>query len=321
MEGTNTGQLREVDVPTLLSTIAQQLDQNQGHLNNVDGAGTHGQRMAVAFNAAAAAARKSGSDDAGTQLEAAAQALRAQGKGKAAAFYADGLQQAARDFSGQQNISSANLLPFLQSFLGGVESNNPARPGQGTMIDAIQPAVSALNQAQQSGQPLEGGLLQMLGAAINGTQGTASNQGSVDPGAASATNVIGGIVAALAPTLLNMLMSNLGKGASGGAAPSYSTPQGGLGGYSQGNYPQSGGTDLGGLLGGLMGGQGVQTSLDAEPQGSSASPAQGGGVDLGGLLGGLMGGQGGQQQSSGGSTDWLGGLLGGLMGGSGQSGR
>lgn len=312
MDATNMGQLRNVDVPTLLSTIAQQLDQNQGHLNQVDNSGTHGQRVALAFNAAADAARQSGSNDAGAQLEAAAQAMRRQGKGKATAFYADGLEQAARNFSGQQGISSDNLLPFLQSFLGGIERNNPATPGQGTMIDAIQPAVSALNQAQQSGQPLQGGLLDMLGAAINGTQSTASSRGTVDPGAASATNVIGGIVAALAPTLINMLMSNMSKGSAGGGAM-----PGGFG-TSTGGYgaPQG---DLGGLLGSLMSSQGVQTGLDAEPRGSYQ---QGGGVDLGGLLGGLMGAQGGQQQAGGsGSMDWVGGLLGGLMGNSGQRGR
>lgn len=287
------GQIREVDVPTLLSSIAQQLDQNQGHLNQVDGAGTHGQRMAVAFNAAAAAASNSGSNDAGTQLRAAAQAMREQGKGKAAAFYADGLEQAASDFSGKQTISSDNLLPFLQSFLGGVERNNPAKPGQGTMIDAIQPAVSALNEAQQSGQPMEGGMLQMLGAAINGTQATASNRGAVDPGAASATNVIGGIVAALAPSVLNILMSNLGKGASGSTTSSYGTQQG----------------DLGGLLGGLMGGQSNPGSLGGQQQ-----PGGSGSMDwVGGLLGGLMGGQP-QGSQQGGAGTGLGGLLGGLMG-------
>ncbi len=316
MAGQNMDQLRQVDVPTLLSSIAQQLSQTQDQLNSVDNKGTHGQRMATAFNAAAEAAHNSGSNDAGVQLQAAAQAMRQQSTGKAASFYADGLEHAAADFKGQQSISSANLLPFLQSFLGGVESNNPARPGQGTMLDAIHPAVNALNQAEKAGQPIEAGLLQSLSAAITGTQGTAGNQGTVDPGAASATNVIGGIITALAPSLITMLFnkgdntSNYATQPQGGLAGDLGTLLGGLTGsqsQSQSQQQSGGSVDLGGLLSGLMGSN--QSQLDDQQQGA------GGNVDIGGLLGGLMGSQSGGQQS-GGSMDWVGGLLGGLLGGS-----
>lgn len=335
----DTPQTRTVDVPTLLSTIADQLSQNQGQLNNVDGAGTHGNRVAAAFSAAANAAADAGSADAGEQLAAAADAMRQRGSGKAASFYADGLEQAAADFKGQASISADNLLPFLQSFLGGIQANNPARAGQGTMLDAIQPAVNAVNQVSRSGQTTEKGLLDILGAAIGGTQQTASN-GTVDPGAASATNVIGGIITAVAPTLISMLLSHGGssQGQGGGAAGGLGGLLGGLLGGGQGSGSGSaGGIDIGGLLGGLMGGgQGQSNSSDYEgyqtqQQNQQQNQQQGGGGfggDLGGLLGGLMGGQqsGAQssqssgQQSGGGDLGWLGGLLGGLAGGGQGSG-
>ena len=296
-------QTRSVDVPTLLATIAQQLANSRDQLNGVDGAGTHGQRMAVAFTAAAQAARDVDSSDAGVQLFAAAQAMRKQGTGKAVNFYADGLEDAAEQFKGQEAISMDNALLFLQSFLGGVERNNPAKPGQGTMIDALEPAVTALERAQQSGQPAEAGLLETLQASILGTQRTANDRGRVDPGAASATNVIGGIITALAPTLISMFLNR------GGNQQSTNQQPGGLGG-------------LGGLLGGLLGGGAQQ----AQPDYRGQYPGQQGSNDpfggLGGLLGGLMGG-GSQPQGQGGSggmggMDWIGGLLGGLAGG-GQS--
>ena len=133
------------------------------------------------------------SGDAGAQLRAAAQAMATQGSGKAAKFYANGLQAAAQQFAGQSNISADNLVPFLQSFVSGVQQNNPARPGQGTMIDALNPALNALTSAQGSGEDTIGAMSSALGAAITGTQRTAGTAGRVDPGAASATNVLGGI--------------------------------------------------------------------------------------------------------------------------------
>src|SRR5204863_9872930 len=111
----------QVDVATILNSIAGQLQQNQAQLNNVDGGGTHGQRMSDAFTAAANAAQSAGSNDAGAQLMQAAQAMKEQGQGKAATFYAQGLEQAAKKFEGQSGIGMDDLGPFLQSFLGGVK--------------------------------------------------------------------------------------------------------------------------------------------------------------------------------------------------------
>lgn len=61
-ENTGTDQVRSVDVPTLLASIANQLTQNQGHLNQVDRTGTHGDRIAQAFTAAAQAAANTSGD-------------------------------------------------------------------------------------------------------------------------------------------------------------------------------------------------------------------------------------------------------------------
>lgn len=78
-----------------------------------------------------------------------------------------------------------------------------------------------------------------------------------------------------------------------------------LGGGAQQQAPaKPAGMDLGGLLGGLMGG-GQKTN------------SQAGGIDLGGLLGGLMGSGGGQQS---GGMD-MGSILGSLLGGAGGSSK
>src|SRR5438132_10536104 len=124
--------------------------------------------MAEAFRKAADAAQQTGSNDAGDQLAAAASAMREQGEGKAAGYYADGLEQAATQMQGRQGISLADLLPFLQSFLGGVQRNNPAQPGQGTMIDALMPAVQSLMGARGQGMSMSQAIMQALGSAVSG---------------------------------------------------------------------------------------------------------------------------------------------------------
>lgn len=253
---------RQVDVPTLLQSIAAQLSQSQEGIDQASGS-THGRRMAQAFQTAAEAAREAGTGDAGAQLQRAAAAMRRQGQGVAAGFYADGLESAAVQVKGQSGISMEDLVPFLQSFVGGVEANNPAKPGQGTMLDALAPALGALRGSQSTGNT-QGGILDALGAALSGAQRT-ERDGRLDPGAASAVNVIGGIIMALAPSLIGGL----------------------LGGRQQTSSAGGGSGGLGDLVGGLLGGQ--QQGGNGPPQGS-ADPFGG----LGGLLGGLLGGQ--QQQ-------------------------
>ncbi len=245
---------RKVDVGTLLGQVASMLAQNRGNLNGL-GNGTHGDRMANAFEAAAEAARSASTDDAGQQLAMAAQAMRQVGRGRAANYYANGLQQAASQFQGQSGISANDLGPLLQSLLGGVQQGNPAQPGQGTLLDALGPAVAAFMGAKQQGQDERQAAMDALQSAVSGAKGTAS-RGYVDPGAASATGVIGGIIGALLPSVLGALMH-------GGASqqPDYGQQPGYGQGYGQ-QYEQPQQDPLGGLggliggaLGGLTGGQ------------------------------------------------------------------
>ncbi|MDQ3928059.1 MAG: dihydroxyacetone kinase subunit L [Chloroflexota bacterium] len=302
---------RTVDVGSLLDSVAQMLKQNQSGLDNTgaaQGANAHGQRMAAAFQVAASAARKTRSRDAGKQFAAAAEAMRRGGKGRATQYYANGLELAAQEFRGKQGLTTDDLGPLLQALAGGAQQGNPAQPGQGSMLDALLPAAQGFTNARGSGQDAQAAALQALGGAVMGARNTQQAQrgnwfggpqppsGAMDPGAASATNIIGGIVSALLPQLLGALMSRMGGGQSQGQAPTQGLPQ--MGGDP--NDPLGG---LGGLLGGLGG------LLGGSQQGQ--------GDPLGGL-GALLGGGQNQQQGQGNPLeDLLGGQspLGGMFGG------
>lgn len=278
-------QNKMVSVGNLLSSIASTLGQNQGNLDQLDAGGSHGTRMAQAFDAAAQAAQRTGTQDAGEQLSAAAQAMRQQGKGRAAGFYANGLEQAASQFQGKNGIAASDLLPLLQSLAGGAQQGNPAKSGQGTMLDALLPAVSALTGAQQQGADPNQAAIQAMSSAANGAMGTITRtrgggQGgssSIDPGAASAMGVLGGIFQALLPGLMSMASQ---KFLGGSNAPQSQFPAS----QASTNDPMGGFGGLGGLLGGLLGGSGAQDSVS----GNVGMGDQTGGLD--GLLGGLLGG-------------------------------
>ncbi|HYP38752.1 MAG TPA: DAK2 domain-containing protein, partial [Chloroflexia bacterium] len=170
---------QQVDVGSLLDSVASMLNQNQDRLNETDAGpdgGTHGKRMADAFRNAAAAARSAPTEDAGDQLRVAAQEMRRAGQGKAAGYYADGLEHAATQFDGRSGISQGDLQPFLQSFLGGVQQNNPAQPGQGTMLDALMPAVTEFMAAKQQGLDTSQAAMRALGSAVTGAKSTGSHR-------------------------------------------------------------------------------------------------------------------------------------------------
>lgn len=295
---------RTLDVGSLLDSVAQTLTQNQSGLNSTDvgqGGGTHGDRIAQAFGVAAQAARQTAgqSNDAGAQFAAAAQAMRQAGQGKATQYYANGLEEAAQQFRGQQGVSAADLGPLLQSFVGGAQRNNPAQPGQGSMLDALLPALQGFTGAKNQGLDESQAALHALSGAVTGAQGTAqlsrggygpnigggrAPSGNIDPGAASATSIISGIIGALLPGVLGSLMSG-GLGGLGGGRQSPMQPGG--------SYPPMAGSDPLGGLGGLLGGLGGLLG-----GGGSLGQTQGGGLfgggqsPLGGLggLGGLLGG-------------------------------
>jgi phosphoenolpyruvate---glycerone phosphotransferase subunit DhaL len=283
-------QTQQVDIATLLRSIAGQLEQDEGRINDIGAAshrGDHGSNMAQAFSIAASAAQDSRSDDAGEQLAAAAQAMRQAHLGKSTGYYASGLEQAARQFQGKTAIQAADFGPLLQAIFQGIERANPSQRGRGGMLDALGPAANAYVGASHQGGGNAQDLLGALLAAAQGAVGTRDDRGTVDPGAASATSLLGGLVKAALPMLAGMAASSMSSGRSN----------------------QSNNTDMIDMLGGLLG---SQSTGDRQ----SDVPAQ---VDIGDMLTGLLGGTGGSNKQNPSGSDPLGGLggiLGSIMGGS-----
>lgn len=203
------------------------------------------------------------------------------------------LEQLANKLGTDQPTALATVQAALPSLLAGMQANASSPEG----ADALRSAI-----AQHDDALLEGGVdldqvdEQDGDKIVNHVMG--DNRSALESQLNGATPEgfdLGGLVQKALPLLAPLVMSFLAKGGgqqSGGAG---------------------GGIDLGGRLGGLLGGQAA----------AGAGPAAGGpgGIDLGGLLGGMLGG--GQQPGQGaqgqgtqnqGGPD-LGGLdLGGILG-------
>lgn len=204
-----------IPVGDVLRMVAATLQEERGRLNGLasfGGNGTHGDRIARAFTDAADAAQQSGTGDAGEDLELAAQVLSDPAYGRAARYYGVGLMQAAPQFLGRPGLSLADLAPLLAGILDGARQNNAAQPGEGTLIDVLEPAAGAVAAAVQQGLTYLQAIQGALGAASSGVRRTATMPqpytrpptgrpapapGYPDPGAASAQTILTGLVRGL----------------------------------------------------------------------------------------------------------------------------
>jgi dihydroxyacetone kinase-like protein len=119
--------------------------------------------------------------------------------GAAGPLYGAFFLRAAKDASGGAAVDLSQLAQMFCSGLEGVQQRGKAQLEEKTMIDAMHPAVSALNAAAQKGANIEEALAAALHAAeagmvhtidIEATKGRASYLGSrsighQDPGATS----------------------------------------------------------------------------------------------------------------------------------------
>lgn len=185
--------------------------QDAGRLNALDsmvGDGDHGDTMLRGFQAAAQRVSQGGFPDIGALFEAVANTL-AEAMGGAigpllGAFFAEG----GRVFSGVQHVTLEALSAFISQGRDAIVQVGGARPGDKTLLDALQPAVDALRSSVAS--DVDTALAAAVHAAEEGAQRTqdisaglgrarfiaARSVGHLDPGAVSFVLILKGFHAA-----------------------------------------------------------------------------------------------------------------------------
>lgn len=154
------------------SLLRAEFANHMDELNALDasvGDGDHGFTVAGAFAAAEAATRPEFTD-LGQGFDAAAQSL-AESSGGAigpllAAFFAEG----GVTLTGKTKATTADIYQFFNGGLEAVKAVGGAKPGEKTMIDALEPAVSAM--ASRTSLPLVEAVSAAVDAARQGAEAT-----------------------------------------------------------------------------------------------------------------------------------------------------
>ena len=137
-------------------------------LDTAIGDGDHGTNMDRGMRKALESLNSKEQADAGDVLKTVAMALVSSVGGAAGPLYGTLLLQMGSALAGKQDVDLAGYAAAWRKGVDGVQARGKAEPGDKTMVDALLPAVAALEQASD----LDSGLQAAAGAAEQGMRDT-----------------------------------------------------------------------------------------------------------------------------------------------------
>jgi phosphoenolpyruvate---glycerone phosphotransferase subunit DhaL len=200
--------VRTTTIHAWMTTIAESVKDRRDYLTQLDAAigdGDHGVNMDRGFEAVGKAlAAQDGSLSPGKLLTLAGKTLVSTVGGASGPLWGTAFRRAGRALGDRQELDGRDLVVALRAALDGVVELGAAQPGDKTMVDALGPAVDALEAALDSGESLEAALAAATGAAESGAKATVPLQarkgrasylgersiGHQDPGATSAALIM-----------------------------------------------------------------------------------------------------------------------------------
>jgi phosphoenolpyruvate---glycerone phosphotransferase subunit DhaL len=186
------------------------IEAQRDHLTQLDAAigdADHGINLARGFGAIATALEQAATPTPGSVLILAGSTLISKVGGASGPLYGMALRQAGKSLADTEDAGLQDLAASLEAALAGVQKLGAAREGEKTMVDALAPAVAALQKAVADGASTAAALSAAASAAAGGAQATVSMQalkgrasylgprsvGHEDPGAASTALIIGAL--------------------------------------------------------------------------------------------------------------------------------
>jgi hypothetical protein len=261
-------QSKQLNLLNLFQSVAGSLTSQRANLNNADPINhDHGDNMVEVFNVISQAMQAKQNADPADQLEYASQLLR-QRKSGSAQVYAQGLDQASKEFKGQKQVTPDNAISLIQALLGGGQpSTAQPQSGMGNLLGSLLGGGSTTSQQPQ------GGMGDLLGSLLGG--GSTANQ---QTGSAGGVGDLLGSLLGGGDTTDQQSQSASGAGdllgsfLGGGAEPSQSSQ----------NQQASSGLDAGDLLNAGMafmnakaqGGNTMQALVSALVSGSAMGNSQ-----------------------------------------------
>jgi phosphoenolpyruvate---glycerone phosphotransferase subunit DhaL len=193
-----------------LAEAGTAIEAQRDHLTQLDAAigdADHGINLARGFSAISTALDDAATPTPGSVLILAGSTLISKVGGASGPLYGMALRQAGKTLGDAVDASLPELAASLEAALAGVQKLGAAREGEKTMVDALAPAVAALQKAISEGSSTATALAAAAAAAAEGAQATISMQalkgrasylgprsvGHEDPGAASTAIIIGAL--------------------------------------------------------------------------------------------------------------------------------
>jgi hypothetical protein len=162
-------QPNQLNLANLFQSVASSLIDQRQNLNSADTYNhDHGNNMVEVFNVISHAMQAKQNADPADRLAYASQLLRQRNSGSAQ-VYAQGLSQASKEFTGQQQVTPDNAINLIQALLGGGQAST-AQPqsGMGDLLGSLLGGGNATTQQSQ------GGMGDLLGSLLGG--GTSAAQ-------------------------------------------------------------------------------------------------------------------------------------------------
>jgi dihydroxyacetone kinase-like protein len=141
-------------------------------LDSAIGDADHGANMDRGFRAVLEKLPGLAGSDIGAILKLAGMTLVSTVGGAGGPLYGTFFLQAGLKTAGKNEIDLADWTDALQAAVAGVMQRGKAEAGDKTMLDALLPAVSALQHACQQNAPLDQALQESAGAARQGMEAT-----------------------------------------------------------------------------------------------------------------------------------------------------
>lgn len=188
-----------------LLAIGEAVEREADRLSALDGAvgdGDHGTSMMLGFRSIAAKASAQEFDDIGTLLKMAGMTFMSSIGGVTGIVFGTMFVSAGRGAAGKTETCTDDLAAMFRQSLDGTKARGKASEGDKCMIDALSPAVTALEEASSKGLSPSEALAMAAKSAHAGMEATKDMVAKVGRARYQGENAIGHIDAGAASTAL-----------------------------------------------------------------------------------------------------------------------
>lgn len=163
------------ELTDMILAIGNVIEENKAFLTELDSAigdADHGINMAKGFHAVGEKLPALAAKDAGTVLKTVGMTLVSTVGGASGPLYGTAFLRAGMRIGNKAELAADDLQQGLAAALEGIKQRGRAEPGDKTMVDALQPALQALDEVLTAGKTATEALSAAVTAAEQGVEYT-----------------------------------------------------------------------------------------------------------------------------------------------------